>query len=228
MLIDSIRRSISPINCLLCQQKSLSNQWFCTDCNQILPRIEIACPVCANAVVNRGICGYCLSHRRYFNNVNVPFLYKQPVNRLIYQFKYKHHFYAYRPLVVELIDLIKKSKQALPELIIPVPLHPRRLRKRGFNQSSLIAKSLAKTLNIDYDNKSLIRHKFTRPQVELTGKEREKAIRNAFSVISEVKAKHVALVDDVITTSNTVNQAAKALKPSGVEKISVWALARNT
>ena len=147
---------------------------------------------------------------------------------MIYQFKYKHHFYAYRPLVVELINLLKKSKQPLPELIIPVPLHPRRLRKRGFNQSNLIAKSLAKTLDIDCDYKSLIRHKFTRPQVELTGKDREKAIRNAFSVTSEIKPKHVALVDDVITTSNTVNQAAKVLKQSGVENISVWALARNT
>ncbi len=131
-------------------------------------------------------------------------------------------------MVEELIALLVKSRQPLPEVIIPIPLHRRRLIRRGYNQSSLIARSLSKALSIPCDNKSLIRNKYAKPQIELTAKQREQAVRGAFKVNTKCKFKHVALVDDVISTSNTANQASKALKKSGVQTVTLWALARNT
>ncbi len=175
-----------------------------------------------------GVCGRCLSHPPYFDSAVIPFEFETPVNQLIHQFKYNHQFYAYRPLIEELIKLIDLSSQTLPDIIIPIPLHPRRLFVRGFNQSSMIAKILANELNIPSSNQLLLRHKYTKPQVQLSAKQREQAVKNAFRVGQILNFEHIVLVDDVMTTSHTINQAAKVLKNSGARKISVWALARNT
>ncbi len=228
MFISRLKGTLFSRNCLLCQQKLDFTGWICDECDQHLPRIQSACPICAAAVNQKGVCGFCLSQKHYFDNTLVPFEYKQPINRLIYQFKYQQHFYAYRPLVEELISMIKQIQQPVPELIIPVPLHPRRIRQRGFNQSGLIARALAKEFNVNHNNCLIIRHKFSKPQVELSAKERQQAVQNAFTVVTKTHTKHIALVDDVITTTQTVNQVARALKQAGVEKISIWALARNT
>ena len=228
----SLKTNIKQIffhrTCLLCQQKLSLDNWFCSICSINLPRTEYPCRICARPHCYDGICGHCLNNPPYYDSALVPFEFKKPINKFIYQFKYSYQFYAYKPLIHDLYRLIQLSSQSPPDLIIPIPLHPRRLRIRGFNQSSLIAKTLAKKLNIPFSNRLLIRHKYSKPQVQLSARKREEAVKNVFKLKKKVNARHIALVDDVITTSHTINQAAKALKRSGVEKISVWALARNT
>lgn len=228
----SLRNNIKQVffyrACLFCQQKLSCGNWFCCDCSLSLPRIEHPCRICATPGSYDGICGNCLNNPPYYDCALVPFEFKTPVNKLIHQFKYSHQFHAYKPLIQDLLELISISNQSLPDLIIPIPLHPRRLITRGFNQSSLIAKTLSKQLNIPYSNRLLIRHKYSKPQVQLSARQREKAVKNVFQLKQKINVHHIVLVDDVITTSHTVNQAAKILTKSGIEKVSVWALARNT
>ena len=106
-------------------------------------------------------------------------------------------------------------------LIMPVPLHPRRLRARGFNQSLLLARGVASKTGAELDFLSLRRRKFTRPQTELSSEERKRNVRKAFEVVNPeaVKGRTILLVDDVATTGSTLNECAKALKRAGADSV---------
>jgi ComF family protein len=113
-------------------------------------------------------------------------------------------------------------------LTIPVPLHRRRLRERGFNQSLLLAKTLSTSLGTQLDYLSFIRKRYTRAQTGLGKEERRKNVKDAFSVIypNLIEGKKIILVDDVFTTGYTLNECAKALKKSGAVAVICLALAR--
>jgi ComF family protein len=113
-------------------------------------------------------------------------------------------------------------------LVMPVPLHPGRLRERGFNQSLLLARHVASRLEADLDYLSLRRIRFTQPQTRLTGDERKKNVRRAFGVNAKtgLKGRSVLLTDDVATTGSTLNECARALKKAGVKEVYCLVLAR--
>jgi len=113
------------------------------------------------------------------------------------------------------------------DLLIPVPLHPQRLRERGFNQALLLAKELSRRTEIPYFKTILKKRKSTLPQVNLSGVEREKGLRGVFHVIEreELLGKSVLLVDDVYTTGATVNECSKALVRGGAGRVDVFTLA---
>jgi len=115
-------------------------------------------------------------------------------------------------------------------LIMPVPLHPRRLRARGFNQSLLLAKCVAREIGAELDFLSLRRTRFTKPQTELSSEERKKNVRKAFEVLKPevVKGRTIVLVDDVATTGSTLNECAKALKRVGADGVLCLVLARTS
>lgn len=113
------------------------------------------------------------------------------------------------------------------DLLIPVPLHPQRLRERGFNQALLLVKELSRRTGIPYRKTLLQKKKPTVPQVNLSGSEREKGLRGAFQVIGkeELIGKSILLVDDVYTTGATVNECSKVLSREGAKRIDVLTLA---
>jgi len=113
------------------------------------------------------------------------------------------------------------------DLLIPVPLHPKRLRERGFNQSLLLVKALSHRTGIPYEKRLLQKKRQTLPQVELSGREREKEVRNSFRIIKReaLLGKTILLVDDVYTTGATVNECAKVLLAAGAERIDVFTIA---
>jgi ComF family protein len=113
------------------------------------------------------------------------------------------------------------------DLLIPVPLHPQRLRERGFNQALLLVKEVSRQTGIPYRKRLLRKVRPTTPQVNLSGVEREKAVRGSFHMIrkEEVKGKSILLVDDVYTTGATVNECARVLLTAGAERIDVITLA---
>ena len=112
-------------------------------------------------------------------------------------------------------------------LIVPVPLSPKRLRQRGFNQSLFLAKHVARATGIPVDYMSLRRSKDTQPQSLLKRDDRKKNVKNAFTVLgSGLKGKKVILVDDVATTGSTLNECAKALSKSGAKEVQCMVLAR--
>ncbi|MBV1906203.1 MAG: ComF family protein [Pseudomonadales bacterium] len=118
------------------------------------------------------------------------------------------------------------TKQRLPEIILPVPLAPARLFRRGYNQSAGIARQLGQELNIPVNYHLLSRKLNTRPQTGLNRTARAKNLHNAFQVDKPIKYTCVALVDDVMTTGATLQSLAQCLLSAGVEEVHVWVLAR--
>jgi ComF family protein len=123
-------------------------------------------------------------------------------------------------------SLALKRTEPWPELLIPVPLSESRYRERGFNQASELAKQLQRALSIPLRADILDRKRATREQAGLDRFGRRKNVRNAFALGGPLNAKHVAIVDDVVTTGSTANEIARVLRRAGAEKIEVWAVAR--
>ena len=114
----------------------------------------------------------------------------------------------------------------MPELLLPVPLHPKRLRERGFNQALEIARPLGRRFQIPVEARACRRIRATRPQSELALAERRGNLRGAFAVRGALTARHLAIVDDVVTTGATVSALARVLLRQGVQRVDVWAVAR--
>lgn len=122
--------------------------------------------------------------------------------------------------------LAAKNNTGDIDLIIPMPLHPQRLKERSFNQSLEIAKLLAKQHHTPLDYSSCIRTKYTPPQASLPLKERTKNIKGVFDVNAELSNKRIAIVDDVMTTGASLNELAKTLKKAGATHVECWVVAR--
>ena len=123
-------------------------------------------------------------------------------------------------------EIIAERGEPLPEFLLPVPLHPSRLRERGFNQALEIARSAARPSGLTVLPDSLQRIRATPPQTQLDGEARRHNVRGAFAVYRPIAARHVAIVDDVVTTGSTINELARLLRTVGVAEIDVWACAR--
>jgi ComF family protein len=121
---------------------------------------------------------------------------------------------------------VLKGEWYKPEWIIPVPLHAERLRERGYNQALEIARPIAKKLQIPLQTRYCTRILPTLAQASMTAEERRRNMKNAFAVEELFQARHVAIVDDVLTTGSTVSEFARMLKKSGVARVDVWCCAR--
>jgi len=173
------------------------------------------------------LCGHCLKVKPYFDETIVPFHYQSPISNLITELKFKRKLYNSVVLGVLLAKHLKKQKNLeQPDLIMPVPLHKKRLRERGFNQALEIARLVSKHLQIPLDYQSCVRVRHTTAQASIHAKERKHNIKNAFEVIKPLRAKHIAIIDDVMTTGSTTNEIARVLKKAGVNKVSIWCCAR--
>jgi ComF family protein len=172
-------------------------------------------------------CGDCLKNPPNFDHVIAVFYYANPVKKIIKTFKFGYGFYC-APFLRE--ALIKQlipdyADDAWPQVLIPVPLHQKRLRERGFNQALELTRKIAKKLAIPMDITSCIREKNNLPQTRLDAKSRRKQ-KLSWKIADEFNYKHVAIIDDVMTTGTTVNSLAKALRKKGVERIDIWVCAR--
>ena len=238
ILLNSIRqvyrRTLPEVLCVLCSEVCDDHKTFqqipiCTPCLSDLPIITDPCHNCNTSLSiknDSNVCGSCLHTQPFFQKSTIPLEYIFPTTQLIKQLKYKNKLIFSEILSKILLDKIQQEKSLLPECIIPVPLYPLRLVKRGFNQSALIAKAVSKELNIPVDFKSCQRIKNTLQQTGFNKNQRKKNIKNAFSVSNKFSAKHIAILDDVVTTGATVNELAKVLQHAGAERIEVWACAR--
>ena len=158
--------------------------------------------------------------------VVVPFHYAYPVNFLIRALKFRGERAHARVLGHLLADSVRSLRRALPELIVPIPLHPQRYRERGFNQAHEIARYTGASLCIPVDTRHLVRQRATLEQSGLSLAGRRRNVRGAFEVARPFTAMRVALIDDVLTTGSTALAAAQALLAAGVREVEVWAVAR--
>jgi ComF family protein len=211
--------------CVLCGSMSHDGIW-CEACDASMPYLNTPhCPVCARPTPRGEICGHCLTKPSAFTRTIAVFGYHFPVDRLIQAMKYREQLALARIFAEKLLLRIDKSN--LPDYVIAMPLHPAKLQRRGFNQAQLIAAPIAKSLDLPLLNSACHRLRDTPSQTSLPWKERSKNMRGAFACDMDLSGKHVALVDDVLTTGASMNALASTVKQRGAREISAWVIARS-
>jgi ComF family protein len=210
--------------CLLCGAHSHVGL-CCADCANDLPRLTgLRCPVCALSSPAGDVCGQCLRQTPAFDHTVAAFSYDFPVDKLIHALKFRE-----RLIVADYLgEALAQRIVTLPDLIVPLPLHPTRLRERGFNQSLLLARHVSRRLGVPVLPDGCERVRDTPPQTSLPWQERDKNMRRAFACRPEadISGGHVAIVDDVMTTGASIGELARALKHAGAREVSAWVVAR--
>ena len=208
--------------CLLCGTASRNGAW-CERCDAALPYLTAPhCPVCALPTLNGAICGRCLKQAPQFERTAAVFAYAFPLDQLVQALKFNEQLLLAQQLANKLTQRVKDT----PDCIVAMPLHPARLRERGFNQSLELARWLAHDLDIPLLNHACQRVRDTPPQSALPWKERGRNMRKAFICTEDLSGKHVAVVDDVMTSGASVNALAHALRQAGAREVSAWVIAR--
>jgi ComF family protein len=218
-----------PPRCALCGQPGRENLDLCAGCEGDLPLNDNACEHCAEPLPTDhsglALCGRCLQRPPVFDACFAPFRYAFPVDRMIQGLKYRREL-VYGRILGKLLARHLARRETRPELVIPVPLGLARYRERGFNQARELALPVCKSLGLTLNSAGVARHRETQEQASLDRKERLKNTQHAFALTAPLTARHVALVDDVVTTGSTANEISKLLRAAGVEWIEVWAVAR--
>jgi ComF family protein len=198
---------------------------WCAACDAALPYLGAPhCPVCAMPTPGGAVCGHCLAQPPLFTHTRAVFGYAFPLDRLIQGMKYREQLALAHAFAEKMVQVIERH--SLPDCVIAMPLHPAKLRERGFNQSLLLASTVSRKLGLRLLTHACQRIRDTPPQSALPWKARKKNVRNAFSCQMDLAGKRVALVDDVLTTGASLNALAGAVSKAGAIEVSAWVVAR--
>ncbi|MFA6183473.1 MAG: ComF family protein [Parcubacteria group bacterium] len=225
--------TIFPIYCVSCEKVGT---WLCDECfAKIIIKTEQICPICKKTTTPNGETCFSCKYKNDIDGILVSSFYRKNKEKTI--LAKLIHYYKYRfisDISLSLGKILEKSillsSLPLPEIIIPVPLHARRLRWRGFNQSLLLAQylgtNLTPNLEIPVWEKALLRNRYTKPQMEIKNRQKRRLnTKNAFKFntkdfdINQIKEKNIFLIDDIATTGSTLFECAKVLKESGAKKV---------
>lgn len=218
--------------CALCDERCEAGQAICGACEADLPWLQERCTVCALPLPASGlICGECLRRPPSFDHVAVPWRFAFPVDSLISRFKHQSRWPLGRLLAEQLARHLHHEFDeglARPKMLLPVPLARKRLRQRGFNQAQMLADWLSPALDIPVDTKLLERVQDTQSQQQLDAAGRRRNLRQAFALkaADQLRGRHVAIIDDVLTTGATAEAIARLLKRAGAARVDVYCLAR--
>ena len=235
-----LKQAIFKQNCVLCasciESNIANNHAVCKPCLNDLPwHSKTSCPQCGLASSGTGlnaiVCGSCLNSPPDFDATRAVFLYAYPIDAMMLRYKYGNMLNlgnTFGEFLTEKVNVEHCLKNI--DLIIPMPMHPTRLKERGFNQALEIAKVLTKNCKEKLDYNSVERQTLTPPQASLPLKERVKNIKGAFKVkadkLDKLQGKRIAIVDDVMTTGASLNELAKTLKKAGASHVECWVIAR--
>jgi ComF family protein len=216
-------RTLLAQDCFLCQAAS-GDRLICEACERELPFSTSACPRCALAGVGNGECGACIADPPQYDASCAAFTYTYPVDVLIQSLKYGRQLALAGWFARQLQQRIGDAIDV--DLIVPLPLHPKRLAGRGFNQAAEIAKTLSRSSGVAMDAQLARRLRNTAPQTELPWRERAENMRHAFACERDLGGLSIAVIDDVMTTGATLNEFARTLKRSGARRVQNWVVAR--
>lgn len=230
-LADRVLDAILPKGCALCGQRVMASR-ICASCYSELPWIRSACPICARPLYpasdgdsSDGVpCGACQRERSPVDAIVAPLAYRYPVDAMIKSLKFRQQTWL-APVLAEVAGAawIKRGLDA--DVIVPVPLNRWRHALRGYNQAAELTLQIGKRLGMPRSN-LLRRRRATAPQTGLDRDARRKNVKGAFVITRRRVPERVLLVDDVVTTGETVRAAASALRAAGVDSVSVLAIAR--
>ncbi|MGY2400464.1 ComF family protein [Pseudomonas sp. SDO5271_S396] len=219
--------------CLICDESTDSPHCMCNACEAELPWLMEHCTVCALPLPMDGlVCGQCQRQPPAFTQVIAPWTYSFPVDTLISRFKHQARW----PLGRMLSELLGQhlehrfdnAELTRPDCLLPVPMARKRLRRRGYNQALMLTRWLSQDLGIAHDEQLLLRPHETVAQQALDAKTRQRNLLGAFALAADARmvGRHLALVDDVLTTGATAHSLARLLINAGARQVDVYCLAR--
>ena len=215
---------VFPIHCSGCGREG---GIICPQCTEILERLGTPrCGTCSAPGVD-GTCRWCLQYPRGFESLRSPYRFEGPVRDAIHALKYR----GIRAAAETLGGLMAEYFEANPvlaDILVPVPLHSRRLRSRGYNQSALLAREIGKRASLPVVENHLVRTRNSRPQVDVASPEERRAnVAGNFACDPDVSGLAVLLIDDVATTGSTLSECAYALRKAGASTVHALTLARD-
>lgn len=219
-LLGAAGAALAPPCCVLCDRPGLPGPIdLCAACLAELPRAPPDAPL-RDAPLRDAP-----SYADIFERVCCPWRFEFPVDALVRALKF-HGERAHARLLGTLLALDRARCAApLPDLVVPVPLHPLRLRERGYNQAAELARFAARSLALPFDRALLCRARPTRGQTGLSARERTLNVSGAFTATRTLRgAPRLALVDDVVTTGSTACAAGAVLRAAGAGAIELWAV----
>jgi len=224
--LNCIHAAAFPTICHLCGRESEADVPLCLGCLADLPTNEYGCRRCGIPLsVEKGVCGRCRQSLSPVEQSVIPMRYAPPLDFLLQQMKFHRRLELTALLAGFIAEEVARREGPLPQLLLPVPMHRRRLRQRGYNQAVELARHLSRQFGIPFERYGGRRVRHTVAQTALHGRERRRNLRGVFAVSGPLP-RHVAIVDDVVTTGSTVQEYARTLHRAGAEVIEVWACAR--
>lgn len=219
-LVGPLLNLLFPPRCVVCRQ---AGTWLCPECVNRLPRLSgPVCPRCGAPSPRATLCRDCQNAPLRLEGIRSVSPFRGPIRAAIHYLKYRHA----RELADPLGELMARYWQQTPlpaEVIVPVPLHFSRLRRRGYNQAALLAWALSHRIGLPMEEDALCRVRATAPQMRLKAADRRRNVEDAFRCTTDrLGGRRVLLVDDVCTTGTTLEACADALRAGGVRE--VWAL----
>lgn len=225
-----------PGSCIVCGQLANRDFSLCTECEAALPSLGECCRHCGvdltGGLSQKACCASCQRRAPSFDSCTAAFPYASPINKLISDFKFSARFdigYSLSRVLAKKVNS-RYREEDKPELLIPVPLHRRRLKSRGFNQASEICRVISSHCHIPCSHSILAKVRNTEPQTSMTSASARKAnLRAAFTVRRPAQLEgvtHIALIDDVVTTMATMEAISRVLRDRCRCRIDVWCLAR--
>lgn len=235
-ILNIFYNQLLPQPCILCQLPSSSGKAFalCDYCHYALPWLDHACVLCALPLAdpNSQFCGQCIKTPPSFIGTKIPFRYAYPLDHIILDFKFQHKFAKAKTLSFLMMEYLEDAYQnePLPDAIIPIPIYWKRRFLRGFNQTEMLGHDLANKLSIPLLNHICVRTSHHQTQKDSNRQSRQSNLKNAFQVPLKkrplIEGKHLALLDDVVTTGATTREVSKLLLANGAASVVIWALAR--
>ncbi|GAA5158049.1 ComF family protein [Viridibacterium curvum] len=195
---------------------------LCAACDGDLPQVGAACPVCANPSPGGQRCGSCLKRVPQFDASRALFEYRHPVREMVLALKHGQGFALANWFCEKALPL----DDLQPDLVVAMPLHPRRLAERGFNPIMLVARELSRRKGWRLDMQGVVRDSDTPHQAGQGLKQRLRNVRGAFRCTTRLDGMHVLLMDDVMTSGATLNELARTVKIAGAAKVTNLVLAR--
>ena len=232
--LSALADLLFPPQCLGCGTALAASvpPLFCQSCQEHLPWITAPLCTCCGTPFQAGVshlCGACLAQPPAFNLARSLFRYQEPLRSRILALKFQHDLSLLPGLAALCRQAAACADFAEPDCIVPVPLHPIRLRERGFNQAQHLARSCFPQWQERIAPHLLLRLEHSPPQTSLGGRARRRNLRGVFSLAKgmRITGQKVLVVDDVFTTGATVEACAQALKQAGAARIEVFTLARS-
>lgn len=223
-LADSLLNFVFPPVCGACKKPG---SLLCDTCHNQLQWLRAPlCDRCGRPVSRAThCCTVCQERPLPLNHIRAAVLFAHPVSKLIHNLKYNSAFALAQPLAQMMVDVWPKW-QIPVDVVLPIPLHAERQRKRGYNQSALLTRTFCEGTALPYAEDALQRTRFTTPQVGLSAARRLENVQDAFQADTRVLGKHVLLIDDVCTTGATMAAAATTLLAAGAKTVSGYCVAR--